>query len=192
MSDIVKFNKDNTFQRLRAHYLEPENNPISDAEKVRLERVVLMCSLRMRNKYSKQQVLKKIVDDYDVSQATAYRDYTMMSNLFGEIDEVNTVAEMMFVREEYMFLYQQLIKDRDWNNARAVLDKYKETLPNISENEVDPKKIEAHEFHLKLDRQLQKLMSDALIGGGVDFAKAKFQDIDFEVIETKKVDGDKD
>lgn len=192
MSDIVKFNKDNTFQRLRAHYLEPESNPISDAEKVRLERVVLMCSLRMRNKYSKQQVLKKIVDDYDVSQATAYRDYTMMSNLFGEIDEVNTVAEMMFVREEYMFLYQQLIKDRDWNNARAVLDKYKETLPNISENEVDPKKIEAHEFHLKLDRQLQKLMSDALIGGGFDFAKAKFQDIDFEVIETKKVDGDKD
>ncbi|VDH16867.1 Uncharacterised protein [Algoriella xinjiangensis] len=192
MSDIVKFNKDNTFQRLRAHYLEPESNPISDAEKARLERVVLMCSLRMRNKYSKQQVLKKIVDDYDVSQATAYRDYTMMSNLFGEIDEVNTVAEMMFVREEYMFLYQQLIKDRDWNNARAVLDKYKETLPNINENEVDPKKIEAHEFHLKLDRQLQKLMSDALIGGGFDFAKAKFQDIDFEVIETKKVDGDKD
>lgn len=191
MSDIVKFNKDNTFQRLRAHYLDPDNNEISDAEKVRLERVVLMCSLRMRNKYSKQQVLKKIVDDYNVSPATAYRDYTMMSNLFGEIDEVNTVAEMMFVREEYMFLYQQLIKDRDWKEARAVLDKYKETLPNISENEVDPKKIEAHEFHLKMDRQLQKAMSAALESGGFDFGQAKFQDIEFEVVESKIVDEDK-
>lgn len=184
MSEIVKFNKDNTFQRLRAHYLEPENNPITPAEKVRLERVVLMCTLRMRNKYSKHQAINKIMSDYGVSQPTAYRDYTMMSNLFGEIDEVNSAAEMMFVREEYMFLYQQFIKDRDWSGAKSVLDKYRETLPAIDENEVDKHKLEAHEFHLKLDRQLQKAMKKALVNdGGIDFSQVQVQDIEFEVIK---------
>lgn len=185
MSDIVKFNKDNTFQRLRAAFLDPDNNPISDVEQTRLDRVVLLFTLRFRNKYSKHQAISKIINQYTVSQATAYRDYTMMTNLFGELDEVNHAAEMMFVREEYMFLYRKMIEDRDWTGAKQLLDKYKETIPVVDENEVDKDKLSAHEFHLTLDRQLKKMMKDQLINeGGMDFAKYPIEDIEF--VEVKK------
>lgn len=190
MSEIVKFNKDNTYQRLRAHYLDPDKNPITDAEKKRYDRVLLLFTLR-RNRYSKQSAIKKIMDDYDISQATAYRDYSMMASLYGEVDEVNAVTEMMFIREEYMFLYKRLCEDGDYKEARAVLDKYRETLPPVDENEVDINKIAAHEFHIKMDRQLQKLMKEQLVsGGGMDFSEFNIQDVEFEEIKNDVEESD--
>lgn len=190
MSKLIKFNKDNTFQRLRAHYISPDENPISEKEKEQLTRALLLFTLRTRNKFSRQQSIKKVIDQFDVSQATAYRDYQMMSAIFGELNEIDSRVEKVFVREEYWFLYQQLRNERDFVNAAKVLKLYDNTLPPVAdENELDKDKIAAHEYHIKIDRDMANAMKSHLTANGViDLNSIDVTDVDYKILEEDEED----
>lgn len=138
--EIVRFNKDTTYQRIAASHIE-ENfalTPAEEAIKIRLRHIY---SLRLNKKYSKHQAISIHMRDMNVSQATAYRDYSWAMQIYGELDKTDKQAEKMILAEAYWQLYQMALKDGDKEQARKSLDSYK-TLFNFEKDEevIDPKK----------------------------------------------------
>src|SRR5690625_7397425 len=83
MSSIVKFNKDSHIQRIQASYVD-DKIKLSEFEEQMLERMKFVFSLRLKNKYSKQQAVSKLESEYKVSRATAYRDYRSEERRVGK------------------------------------------------------------------------------------------------------------
>lgn len=197
MSILTKFNKDDTFQRLRANHFDPDKYPITQKESEILERIKRLFLYRSKNKYSKLQAVQKVAEEFKVHQSTVYRDYKMMTEIYGEVDEVDVRAEKMFTRNEYYFLYQQMLKERDWQGALKALEKYDATFPEIDPNEADPEKLAAQTFHIQMSREMSKKL-DALITKKTEKTNGKkskdqfnpiidFRDMDVEDVDYKIV-----
>ena len=149
-------------------------------------------SLRLNNKYSKNQVIQIVMRDHKVSQATAYRDYVLSQQLFGELDNVNIAAERMVLAESYWNLYQMALKKGNEDGARKALDSYK-SLYNFHDTaqKVDPKKLEASNYILKLPRSTNKLITKMLTAGIVDFNSIGAEDVEFkEILENEEEEED--
>ena len=190
MSILAKFNKDDTFQRLRAHHFDPENYPITPKETDILNRIKMLFLYRTRNKYSKLQAVQKVASEFDVHQSTVYRDYKLMTEIYGEIDEVDIRAEKMFTRNEFYFLYQQMLKDRNWDGALKALEKYDATFPEIDPNEADPEKLAAQVFNMQMTREMKKKLDELLNGSLSSKSSPKEIDpvIDFKFLDVEDVD----
>src|SRR5690606_3273537 len=154
MGNIVKFKRDSHFQRIQAHYVD-ESIELSQLETEMLQRMKFVFSLRLKNVFSKQQAIQKCIDEFNVSRATAYRDYAAASLLFGELDDVDNRGERMILRERYWFLHQQNMKDRNWAEAKKALDSYRELFDfSDKSGEIEPDKIAAHNYYMKISKQL--------------------------------------
>jgi uncharacterized protein (DUF3084 family) len=188
MAQIVKFNKDSNFQRLRASFLD-DSISLTPKEKDTKEKCRYIFTLRLKNKYSRSQAIEMFIKEFStlensVSQATAYRIYNKATIIYGEIDETDARAEKIILREHYFNLYQMALKDKEIELAKKILDSYRELFDfNIDENELDPGKLKAHEYHIKVDRQTLKLMKEQLSKGSVDFNKyPNIEDVEYKEV----------
>lgn len=169
-------------QRIRAHFLD-SSVKISDHEKLKLERLTYLFSLRLKKRYSKEQALKKIREKYNISTATSYRDYQEMTLLFGDLDLVEQRVEVMFHRENYHFLYRKLKKEKKWEAAAKVYEKYVNTFPEIEEDE-EYLELRTKKYIMKMDKALEKIVKEKLSSQPViDLNKIDFQDVDYKKVD---------
>lgn len=190
--DIVKYTKDNAFQRIKAWYIDENSVTLNDDDVKKKDRMVHIWSLRLNNKYSRNQVIQIAMRDHKVSQATAYRDYVLSQQLFGDIDNINIAAERMVLAESYWNLYQMALKKGQEETARKCLDSYK-SLYNFLDTtqKVDPNKLEASNYVLKLPRNANKLITKMLTEGVVDFNSLGAEDVEFkEIIDNEEDEED--
>lgn len=190
--ELVKYTRDNAFQRIKAWYIDENSVILSEQENQKKDRMIHIWGLRLNQKYSKNQVIQIVMRDYGISQATAYRDYVLSQRLFGDIDNVNIAAERMVLAESYWNLYQMALKKGNEETARKCLDSYK-SLYNFldTSQKVDPKKLESSVYILKLPRNTNKLITKMLSSGVVDFNSLGAEDVDFkEVIDNEEEEED--
>lgn len=190
--ELVKYTRDNAFQRIKAWYIDENSVILSEQENQKKDRMIHIWGLRLNQKYSKNQVIQIVMRDYGISQATAYRDYVLSQQLFGDIDNVNIAAERMVLAESYWNLYQMALKKGNEETARKCLDSYK-SLYNFldTSQKVDPKKLESSVYILKLPRNTNKLITKMLSSGVVDFNSLGAEDVDFkEVIDNEEEEED--
>ena len=186
--DIVKYTRDSAFQRIKASYIDEKSVTLSPDDIIRKDRMIHVWGLRINNKYSRQQSIQIIMKNYSISQATAYRDYTLSMQLFGDIDQVNVAAERMVLAEGYWNLYQMALKKGNEETARKCLDSYK-SLYNFNDTtqKVDPKKLEASVYKMVLPRGASKLIHAMFETGIADFNSLGAEDVEF-----KEVNDDED
>ncbi len=179
--DIVKYTRDNSFQRIKAWYIDQTKVNLTDTEESRKERLGHVWSLRVHNKYSKHQIIKIIQKEHDVSQSTAYRDYTLAMELFGDIDEVNIAAERMVLAENFWNLYQMALKKGNEDAAVKALREYK-SLFNFGDTgqKVDPKKLEASVYKMILAKPANKMLNKMLESGVMDFMTIGAEDVEWK------------
>lgn len=191
--DIVKYTRDNTFQRIKAWYIDENSVTLSDEDIKKKDRMVHIWSLRLNNKYSRHQCIQIAMRDHKISQATAYRDYVLSQELFGDIDSVNIAAERMVLAESYWNLYQMALKKGNEESARKALDSYK-SLYNFGDTEqkVDPKKLEASVYKLVLPRGTSKLLNQMFETGSVDFNSLNYEDAEWKDVDEneEELEGD--
>lgn len=192
--DIVKFTKDNSFQRIKAWYIDEDSVKLSERDERLKDRLMHIWSLRINNKYTQHQIIQIIVRDYKVSHATAYRNYPLAMNLFGDLDQVNLAAERMVFKEKFENLYQMALKKGNEDAAVRALTQAKSLYDfHDTVQKVDPKKLEASNYIIKLPRNVTKLLSKTLSGDGVlDFNNIGAEDVDFKVVEPEDEDEDQD
>lgn len=185
--DIIKYSKDNAFQKIKAWYIDETSVTLSPAEEERKNRLKHIWALRYENKYSRGQAIKIIERDYKVSQATAYRDYSLAMELFGSMEQVDVAAERMILAESYMNLYQLSMKKGDVETALKALSK-RQSLINFDDtaNKVDPRKLEASMYNLRLPRGAEKILKGMFESGVVNFNNIGAEDIDWKEITEEK------
>ncbi len=183
MNDIVKFSKDSLCQQIKASYLD-DDFQLSDKALKKKKRLQHIFALRLKNKYSRHQTIKVIQKEYGISQSTAYREYNLSMQLFGDLDKTEKNAERLILAEAYWDLYKKALKKKNIEQARKALDSYK-SLFNFEDNdiEIDANKIQAHEYHIHLSREGNKILRDTLAKGVVDFNSYKVEDVEHEEIE---------
>ncbi|MGC5744383.1 hypothetical protein [Chryseobacterium sp. NFX27] len=187
--DIIKYSKDNTFQKIKAWYIDETSVILSPAEEERKNRLKHIWALRYENKYTRGQAIKIIERDYKVSQATAYRDYSLAMELFGSMEQVDVAAERMILAESYLNLYQLAMKKGDTETALKALAK-RQSLINFDDtaNKVDPRKLEASMYNLRLPRGAEKILKDMFESGVVNFNNIGAEDIDWKEITEDEED----
>lgn len=172
MSQIVKFNKDSSLQRIRASFLD-DSISLTPKEEDTKEKCRYIFTLRLKNKYSRSQAIEMFIRDFStqekkVSPATAYRLYNKAMFIYGELDDTDARAERMILREHYFNLYQLALKDKEIELAKKILDSYRELFDfDIDDNELDPGKLKAHIYHIKVPREDRKNIRKELNEKGV-------------------------
>ncbi|WP_313373758.1 hypothetical protein [Chishuiella sp.] len=190
--DIVKFTKDNSYQRIKAWYIDENSVTLSEKDEKLKDRLMHIWSLRINNKYTQHQIIQIIVRDYKVSHATAYRNYPLAMHLFGDLDQVNIAAERMIFREKFENLYQMALKKGNEDAAVRALTQAKSLYDfQDTTQKVDPKKLEASNYIIKLPRNVTKLLTKTLSGDGVlDFNSLGADDVDFKAVELEDEEED--
>lgn len=178
--EVVKYSKDSMFQQIKASYLDDDFKLTPEAEQKK-ERLRHIFALRLKNKYSRHQAVELIQKEYGVAQSTAYRDYNWAMQLFGDLDKTDKNAERMIVADAYWQLYQMSLKEKNIEQARKALDSYK-SLFNFDDNdvEIDPNKIQAHEYHIHLSREGNKILRETLSKGVIDLNSYGVEDVEHE------------
>jgi len=190
--DIVKFTKDNSYQRIKAWYIDENSVTLSEKDEKLKDRLMHIWSLRINNKYTQHQIIQIIVRDYKVSHATAYRNYPLAMHLFGDLDQVNIAAERMIFREKFENLYQMALKKGNEDAAVWALTQAKSLYDfQDTTQKVDPKKLEASNYIIKLPRNVTKILTKTLSGDGVlDFNSLGADDVDFKTVEPEDEEED--
>ncbi|ANF51746.1 hypothetical protein A0O34_15075 [Chryseobacterium glaciei] len=191
--DIVKFTKDSIFQKIKAWYIDESSVTLSEKDLKRKDRISHAWSLRKNNKYSPSQVIQIVVRDHNVSESTAYRDYSMAMNIFGDLDQVNVAAERLILAESYWNLYQMSLKKGNEETARKCLDSYK-SLFNFADTEqkIDPKKLEASVYKLNLPRGAKNMLEAMFQTGVADFNNITAQDVSWKEVDNNEEDTEDD
>ena len=168
---LMKFKKDSSFQRIKASYLNETSVELTAKELEKKKRMSHAWGLRLNNKYSAHQTIHILMKEYSISQATAYREYNMAMQIFGDLDETSLAAERLILKEALWNAYQKAVKQGNVELEVKALKEYR-SLFNFDENEnqIDPEKIQAHEYHIRIPRQLYKKFDAMVLGGAMDFA----------------------
>ncbi len=165
---IARFNKDSHLQRIKASYLD-DKVKLTEYENELFEKLRFIYSHRLGTAYTKQKTIEKVMEEYDISQATAYRYYNQAMYIFGEIDSVDIRAEKNILAELYLDLHYQLKKRKKFAEAQKALDSYRELFDfSQAENEADPDKIKANEYLLFIPKEITALMKERSSKGLVD------------------------
>lgn len=191
--DIVKFTKDSIFQKIKAWYIDESSVDLTPKELERKERLEHVWSLRKNNKYSPAQAVQILKKNHPISMSTAYRDYAMAMNIFGDLDQVNIAAERMILAESYWNLYQMALKKGNEETARKCLDSYK-SLFNFADTEqkIDPKKLEASVYKLNLPRGAKNMLEAMFQTGVADFNNITAQDVSWKEVDNNEEDTEDD
>ena len=96
---MSRFKKDSSFQRIKASYIDESSVELTEREAEKKKRMSHAWSLRLNNKYSTYQVIQILMRDHGISQASAYREYNMSMQIFGELDATTLAAERQVLKE---------------------------------------------------------------------------------------------
>jgi len=176
MSEQIKFFKNDAFLNIKASFLD-DRIVLSEQEKKMKMRFRHIHSLRLENKYSRQQAIEIHRREMGVSQSTAYRDYALSMQILGDLDMTDKRAERLLAAEDVFEIYQKAMKQNQLELALKARTAYNRII-GLEEKEqpIDPNKIQAHEYHIHLSRKASQLLQKTLDTGVVDFNALEAED----------------
>ena len=185
--EVVKFKKDSSFLRIKASYLDEDSVELTEKEMARKARLSHAWSLRLNNRYSPSQTIQILMREHKISQSTAYRDYNWAMQIFGDLDSTSMAAERQLIKEAFWNAYQKAVKSGNLELEIKAMKEYR-SLHNLDDsgNEIDPNKIQAHEYHIRMPRWMYKKMDAMFSGGVVDFNNLDVEDIEYQDIKQEE------
>lgn len=187
--DMLIKRGDTTFDKILAHYINPEHFPLSETNTVILLRLNEVFALRL-NHFSTQQILNKFVKEKGLSQAQVYADIRNSEKLFGSVLKADAEGSRA-IWLEYTRDYLKRCKQKgDLNNEGKALKMLADYggLANEDNPNFNPEKFENMEIHVNVDKQVQAKLLEMLSGGSVDMNNLNVTDIDFEELKTDEYD----
>lgn len=189
--ELVKQTKDSSYAKIQASYMDESSVVLTDKQQEIKARLSHAWALRLNNKYSPHQVVQIMMKEHKISQATAYRDYNWAMQIFGNLDATNLAAERQVLKEAFWNAYQKAVKSGNLEMEVKALKEYR-SLFNFdeSENQIDPNKIQAHEYRINLVRWAYPKLAAMVEGGVLDFNNLNVEDVEFK--EAIEVEDDED
>ena len=193
--ELVKFQKDNLFQRLKSHYIN-DDIVLSASETEKKNLYEKIWALRFENKYSKLDIISIIMRPIErgglnIPRTTAYRSYNYAMQLYGDIDAVDHTAEISFLKAAFHEEYILAKKNGERKNAIAALKEYRSLVPQQDSGPViDPKKLEASIYRQVLPPEVKKMFRKAMEGGVFDFMNLNAEYAEFQEANDDEIEDD--
>lgn len=180
---------DSIFDKILAHYINPEHFPLSDTNQAILMRWNEIFALRL-NHFSTQQILNKFIKEKEMSQAQVYVDIRNSEKLFGNVMKADAEGSRAVWLEYTRDYLKRCIQKGDRNNEAKALKMLAEYggLAREDNAEFNPEKFENMEIHVNVNKEVQSKLLDLLSGGSVDLNNLNVTDIDFEELKTDEDD----
>lgn len=173
--------RDSTFDKIFAHYINPEKFPLSDKEEEIRKRWSAAFSLQL-NYHSPEQAVPVLMEEFSISKAQAYRDIRNATALFGDVHKSEKEGKRYILYEYSMKLMQMAIKKGDLEAWGRAIDKMIKLgmLDKEDTEQINPEKLEASEFKLVLPKELKQALMDMIGQGYIDLSQTHTLDIPHE------------
>jgi hypothetical protein len=175
---------DSTYDKILAHYINPEHYTLSPTNTEILNRYNEVFTLRLAH-FSSQQIVNKLVKDRGISQAQAYLDIRNSGRLFGNVMKADTEGSRALWIEYLMDFLKRCKQKGDRNNESKALKLLAEYggLAHEDNPEFNPEKLENKEIRIMLPKQMLDVLKDVVGKGVVDFNNLDVTDINFDELE---------
>ncbi len=184
---------DSTMDKLRAYYIDPANNELSEhVDKLRI-RYQHAYNLKM-SYFSNKQIVTIWHKEYGLSQAQAYLDIKDALNLFGEVNKLTRDAKRNLLFEYSNSLLQRARERGDQKSEAKAIDllgKYS----GLSEEDIaqfNPEKFENKDIAIAIPKELQNKLMEMMQGGSLDMNAFDATTIEYEEVEETEEDGSKE
>jgi len=183
--EVAKFTKNNLLQRLKNNYIDDETYPLeaTDLEKKNLYEKIW--SLRVGNKYHQQDIIGILMRPKErggegLTRSTAYRSYQISQQLFGELDKVDTAAELAMARAVFHDLYILAKKQGDLKTANKAYENYVKLIPEDKADMLDPEMLKASVYREVLPPAVKKMFRKAAERGVIDLMFLGAEDAEWQ------------
>lgn len=189
-NEISKLGRDSMFQRIKASYIDDdfELRPEEVEKRNVWEKIY---ALRMDNKYSRHQTLKKIMHEWKVPRATAYRDYAFSMTIFGDVDQLDKAIERLVLAERYQDVSERARKKGNLEAEIKALQAYEKILGiDKDESQADLLKYKSVDITLRISPKQKKAVDRFFNIGVADFNEFQAEDIEYEELTDEEDEDD--
>jgi len=191
--ELAKFTKNNLLQRLKNNYIDDEEYPLEPADLEKKNLLEKIWALRVNNKYQQEDIIRILMRSKDrggegLSRSTAYRDYNLSQQLYGELDFINAAAERAVARSIFHDMYIKAYKQGDIKTANKAYENYVKLIPEDKVDKIDPEMLKASVYRQVLPPEVKKMFRKAAERGVVDLMFLGAEDVEFQEVNNEEED----
>lgn len=181
MSIVAK--TDTHFESILASFLNEGSVTLSPFEQEMKERIKTAFSLLL-NFHSRQQASSVMMQQFDISQATAYRDIGNALKIYGDINKASKEGMRYIIFEYNQKLLQLATKDKNLEQMGRALDRMiKLAELDKEENLVNLEKLAAMDITINISKGAEKQLKEMSKDGVVDLNNWEADDADWEEVK---------
>lgn len=174
---------DTHLDNIIASYMDEGSVELSAFEIKMKERIKTAFSLLL-NWRSREQAAQIMMEQFDVSQATAYRDISRALIIYGDINKAGKEGHRYIIMEYNHKLLQLATKEKNLEQMGRALDRYMKLADlDKEENRVNLEKLAAMDITVNISKKSEKAITGLLEGGVVDLNNFEAQDIEYEEVD---------
>jgi len=190
--EVAKFTQNNLLQRLKNNYIDDENFPLEKADLEKKNILERIWALRAGNKYHQQDIIAILMRPKErggenLSRSTAYRNYQLSMQLFGELDKVDAAAEKAVARATFHDLYVKAYRNGDFKTANKAYENYVKLIPEDSKS-IDPEMLSASIFRQILPPAVKRMFKKSAERGVVDLMFLGAEDAEWKEVDNEDED----
>ncbi len=175
---------DTTLEKIMAHHIDPTRFPLSEKLEAIRKRWAEVLTLSF-NYYSPQQIVNKLMEDYDIGLAQAYLDVKNSQILYGNVMESDKKGKQAILYEYAHKYYQRAIQAKDLKAQAKALELMAKFggLDEVELADFNPEKLENVEIKFGIPKEIWKYLKLGDNQGVDDFNLAEPIDVEFEELE---------
>jgi len=180
--------QDSHFEKILASYLN-EGIQLSPFQLDMKNRIKTSFSLLL-NWHSREQAAKVLQEQFDISQATAYRDIGNALKIYGDLNKASKEGMRYIILEYNQKLLQLATKEKNLAEMGKALDRMiKLAELDKEENLVNLEKLANMDITITIGKKAEKAIVESNSKGVVDLNDMEAEDISYETIEEEDSDG---
>ena len=177
--------KDTHFENVLASYLDETKIVLSPLEEEMKKRWETAFSLLL-NWHGREQAVKILKEQFDISLATAYRDINRALSLFGDITKSRKEGWRYIIFEYNQKLFQMATKDKNLETMGKCLDRMIKLADLDKEDAVfNPEKLQAQVYEIGISKSVETVLKAVLSKGVVDFNNYA-EEVPFEEVKDEE------
>jgi len=180
---------DDTFTRIHAHYINPEQFPLSKKDQEIANRWYKAFSLRLNGR-SKQEIITMWRENEGIEAAQTYRDIRNAESLFADVEKSGKEAMRAIWIHEVQDLKRRAKERGDRKTEGHCLDLLAKYAGFTHEDDkgFNPEKLLNQNIEFTLPDVYLKVLEDMISRGVVDFNNLNIVDIQYTPVENDEPD----
>lgn len=166
------------FEKVLASYLS-DDIKLSPFEEEMKKRIKTAFSLLL-NFRGREQAVKALVEQFDISQATAYRDVSNALKIYGDVTKASKEGMRYIIFEYNQTILQLALKEKNLTEAGKAMDRMIKLADlDKEENLVNLEKLDAMDITITIGKKAEKAIIEQNNRGVVDLNDFSAEDVDF-------------